>query len=174
VCVCVSKIEMLLQSQRCFCAKGCTYAQGCSCFLKVLGLFVLFFKLESFSFYLFVYFLFFKKRFIYLLFICLFIYLLNICGYPVSVFRHTRRGASDPITDGCEPPCGFWDLNSGPLKEKSVILTAESSLQPSLFYSSHRWLWATLWLLGTDLWKAAASAHNCWAISPVQAFWCFW
>jgi hypothetical protein len=35
----------------------------------------------------------------------------------------------DPITDGCEPPCGCWDLNSGPLEEQSVLLTAEPSLQ---------------------------------------------
>jgi hypothetical protein len=37
--------------------------------------------------------------------------------------------ALDPITDGCEPPCGCWELNSGPLEEQSVLLTAESSLQ---------------------------------------------
>ena len=34
------------------------------------------------------------------------------------------------LTDGCEPPCGCWDLNSGPLEEQSVLLSAESSLQP--------------------------------------------
>ena len=49
--------------------------------------------------------------------------------YTVAVFRHTRR-ASDLITDGCEPPCGCWDLNSGPLEEQSVFLTTEPSLQP--------------------------------------------
>jgi hypothetical protein len=32
--------------------------------------------------------------------------------------------------DGCEPPCGCWDLNSGPSEEQSVLLTAEPSLQP--------------------------------------------
>jgi hypothetical protein len=37
---------------------------------------------------------------------------------------------SDHIADGCEPPCGFWELNSGPLEEQSVLLTAEPSLQP--------------------------------------------
>jgi hypothetical protein len=31
--------------------------------------------------------------------------------------------------DVCEPPCGFWDLNSGPLEEQSVLLTTEPSLQ---------------------------------------------
>jgi hypothetical protein len=33
---------------------------------------------------------------------------------------------SDLITDGCEPPCDCWDLNSGPLEEQSVLLTTES------------------------------------------------
>ena len=46
---------------------------------------------------------------------------------PVS-----QKWASDPITDGHEPPCGFWELNSGPLEEQSVLLTTEPSLQPKL------------------------------------------
>ena len=50
-----------------------------------------------------------------------------ICKYTVAVFRHTRR---DLITGGCEPPCGCWDLNSGPLEEQPVLLTADPSLQP--------------------------------------------
>jgi hypothetical protein len=37
---------------------------------------------------------------------------------------------SDLIMDGCEPPCGCWDLNSGPLEEQLVHLTTEPSLQP--------------------------------------------
>jgi hypothetical protein len=41
-----------------------------------------------------------------------------------------QKRASDLITDGCEPPCGCWDLNSGPSEEQSVLLTAEPSLQP--------------------------------------------
>jgi len=48
------------------------------------------------------------------------------CSYLQT---HQKR-ASDPITDGCEPPCGCWELNSGPLEEQSVLLTAEPSLQP--------------------------------------------
>ena len=32
--------------------------------------------------------------------------------------------------DGCESPCGCWDLNSGPSEEQSVPLTAEPFLQP--------------------------------------------
>jgi hypothetical protein len=49
--------------------------------------------------------------------------------YTVAVFRHQKR-ASDLITGGCEPPCGCWDLNSGPLEEQSVFLATEPSHQP--------------------------------------------
>jgi hypothetical protein len=49
----------------------------------------------------------------------------------MAVFRHQKR-VSNPITDGWEPPCGCWELNSGPLEEQSLFLTAESSLQPGL------------------------------------------
>jgi hypothetical protein len=65
-------------------------------------------------------FFFFKKRFIYL-----FIYLFIICVYTVAVFRHPGRGHQIFVTDSCEPPCGCWNLNSGPLKEQSALLTTE-------------------------------------------------
>ena len=49
----------------------------------------------------------------------------------VTLFRDTRRGhQSDFIADGCEPPCGCWELNSGSLEEQSLLLTTEPSLQP--------------------------------------------
>jgi len=47
-----------------------------------------------------------------------------------SCLRTHQKRASDPITDGCEPPCGCWELNSGPLEEQSLLLTTEPSLQP--------------------------------------------
>jgi hypothetical protein len=59
------------------------------------------------------------------------IYLFYVYEYTVAVFRHQKR-ASDPITDGCELPCGCWELNSGSLEEQSVLLTAEPSLQPNI------------------------------------------
>jgi hypothetical protein len=46
-----------------------------------------------------------------------FIYLFYVYEYTVAVFMHTRRGYQDDIADGCEPPCGCWDLNLGPLEE---------------------------------------------------------
>jgi hypothetical protein len=44
-----------------------------------------------------------------------------------------QKRASDPITDGCEPPCGCCGLNSGSLDEQSVLLTTEPFFQPQLF-----------------------------------------
>ena len=41
-----------------------------------------------------------------------------------------QKKAPDLITDGCEPPCGCWELNSGPLEEQAMLLTTEPSLQP--------------------------------------------
>ena len=56
------------------------------------------------------------------------IYLYYLYEYIIAVFRER---ASDPIIDGCEPPSGCWELNSEPLKEQSVLLTTEPSLQPA-------------------------------------------
>ena len=39
-----------------------------------------------------------------------------------------QKRALDPIKDGCEPPCGCWELNSGPLEGPK--LTSEPSFQP--------------------------------------------
>ena len=41
-----------------------------------------------------------------------------------------QKRAPDLITDGCEPPCGCRELNSGPLEEQAMPLTTEPSLQP--------------------------------------------
>ena len=60
----------------------------------------------------------------------LFIFNKDLCEHTVAVFRDIR--SKDPITDGCEPPCGCWEWNSGPLEKQSVLLTAEPFLQPRL------------------------------------------
>jgi hypothetical protein len=62
---------------------------------------------------------------------------LFIYEYTVSVFIYThKKRASDPITDGYEPPCGCGELNSGPLKEQTVLFNAEPSLKPFIFEKS--------------------------------------
>ena len=57
------------------------------------------------------------------------LYLFILYVRMLCLHVHQRRGL-DPIPDGCEPPCGCWELNSGPLEEQPVLLTAEPSLQP--------------------------------------------
>ena len=46
----------------------------------------------------------------------------------ILLLTHQKR-ASDSTTNGCEPPCGCWELNSGPLEEQTVLLTSEPSHQ---------------------------------------------
>jgi hypothetical protein len=45
-----------------------------------------------------------------------------------SCLQTHQKRELDSFTDGCEP-CGFWELNWGPLEEQSVLLTAEPDLQ---------------------------------------------
>jgi hypothetical protein len=52
--------------------------------------------------------------------------------YTVTVFKHQKR-VLDPITDGSEPLCVFWELNSGPLEEQPVPLFSDPSLQHGFF-----------------------------------------
>ena len=39
------------------------------------------------------------------------------------------RSPETGVTDGCEPPCEYWEPNSGPLQKQQVFLAAEPSLQ---------------------------------------------
>jgi hypothetical protein len=65
----------------------------------------------------------------YLVFFLKILFIIYLLFHCHCLQTHQKR-PSDPITDGCEPPCGCWDLNSGPLEEQSVLLTTEPSLQP--------------------------------------------
>jgi hypothetical protein len=59
----------------------------------------------------------------------IYLFIFYICVQCSCLQPHQKR-ASDPITDGYEPPCGCWELNSESLEEQSVLLTTELSLQP--------------------------------------------
>jgi hypothetical protein len=56
-------------------------------------------------------------------------YFIHFIRVNCSCLQTHQKRASDPITDGCEPPCGCWDLNSESLEEQSLLLTTEPSLQ---------------------------------------------
>jgi hypothetical protein len=47
----------------------------------------------------------------------------------LSCLQIHQKRSWDPITDGCEPQCGCWELKSGPLEEQLVLLNADPSLQ---------------------------------------------
>jgi hypothetical protein len=85
-----------------------------------------------------------------------------------------QKRASDPITDGCEPPCGCWKLNSGPLEEQhSVLLTTDPSLQPPVSALN---LWATSpdhWLgWGWESLKITIRITGGWPIYLLSSFLC--
>jgi hypothetical protein len=63
----------------------------------------------------------------------IFIYFMYVSVHCSYLQTHQKR-ASDPITDGCEAPCGCWELNPGPLEEQSVLLTTKPSLQTSPYH----------------------------------------
>ena len=48
------------------------------------------------------------------------------------------RKAPGLITNGCEPPCGCWELNSGPPEEQLVLFPSEPSLQLPISSFFHR------------------------------------
>jgi hypothetical protein len=49
----------------------------------------------------------------------------------------TLLRASDPITDGCEPPCGCWELNSGPLEEQAASALNRHLSSPLKYFLNH-------------------------------------
>ena len=67
-----------------------------------------------------------------------------------------QKRASDLISDGCEPPCGCWELNSGPLEEQAMLLTTEPSLQPpSPLFLTLLAIWLSTFFNGGSLHPAA-------------------
>jgi hypothetical protein len=59
--------------------------------------------------------------------------LVYLCTTCVPGAYRDQKRASDPlelVTCGYELPCGWWELNLGPLEEQSVLLTTEQSPWP--------------------------------------------
>ena len=54
--------------------------------------------------------------------------------YTIFCVSAGQERASDLISDDCEPPCGCWELNSGPLEEQAMLLSTEPSLQPLIVF----------------------------------------
>ena len=88
-----------------------------------------------------------------------------VCSSPkicLSLYVSTPSLSSDTPGEGVrshyscnQPPCGSWDLNSGPSEEQSVLLTAEPSLQPERYLSSPYAPWGLTHLHQSQLYPAA-------------------
>jgi hypothetical protein len=50
-----------------------------------------------------------------------------------------QKSASDSITDGCEPLCGCWELNPGPLEEQYSALNGWA-ISPAPILSFLKWM----------------------------------
>ena len=107
---------------------------------------------------------------------CQFGYILGIWVLFLYVHLHARRETQIPIIDGCEPP-SYWELNSAPLEEQTVLLIAEPSLRgfANLKQASHlerrnvNWKAVSLsWPVGT-LWYNyyPCIITDVWGLSPL-------
>jgi hypothetical protein len=87
------------------------------------------------------------KRLIYVLYVYECFVCLYICTLEEGIRSH---GAT--VIDGCELPCGCWELNPGPLQEQAVLLTAEPSLlsltPPFLGFLLYFLMWILNFLYG--------------------------
>jgi hypothetical protein len=74
----------------------------------------------------------------------------HVCAMP----SEARRGCLSPgtgVANSCELPCGWQELNPGPLQEQVVLLTAEPSPQPLFnflkFYYIYSFMYESVSLL---------------------------
>jgi hypothetical protein len=89
-----------------------------------------------------------------------------------------QKRASDPIIDGLKPPCGCWELNSGPLQEQSVLLTTEPSLQPwkKNFFLSF-WFHSFFYMSNTQVIRKKLQSNDKFALGTILSYFkylCTW
>jgi hypothetical protein len=56
----------------------------------------------------------------------------HLHGVPKRI-REGNKSFGTGVTDSCEPPCVCWELNLGPLKEQSVLLTTSLAPEPDSY-----------------------------------------
>lgn len=57
------------------------------------------------------------------------VFISNMCAGGQKGWKRSSDPQVD-VTGGCDAWCEFWDLNSGPLEEQKVLVTAEPSPNP--------------------------------------------
>ena len=63
-------------------------------------------------------------------------YVCHVCAWCSQRPEEGVRSPTTAVTDGCEPPCGYWELNLGPPEKHPVHLTTKPALQPLDFLFS--------------------------------------
>jgi hypothetical protein len=71
----------------------------------------------------------------------------------------SQKRSPDLIMGGCEPPCGCWDLNSGPSEEQSVLLPTEPSPQPKQTVSKNN-IFYNPWKRFPEMWRGMERADT--------------
>ena len=51
-----------------------------------------------------------------------------VCLFLVLFFNVCVRVSDLGVTDSCKLPCGYWELNLGPLEGQLMLLTTEPTL----------------------------------------------
>jgi hypothetical protein len=65
--------------------------------------------------------------------------------------------------DGCEPPCGGWEWNSGLTQKQQVLLTVEPSLQsPNMYIFMYIHIFKNPFLDSTNITKPFQH-KRCWS-----------
>lgn len=57
-----------------------------------------------------------------------------VSGEDSGRIGHESSGPGGPFIDGCQLPCGCWELNTSPSEEQPVLLAIGPFLQPIIFF----------------------------------------
>jgi hypothetical protein len=113
--------------------------------------------------------------FLWIFFLKSYLFILCIWVHYSSLQTHQKR-ASVPITDGCELPCGCWELNSRPLEKQSELLTTKpgsgSPNSPGYNKSNNSQVLPTM--LSGFSWRWAFFPHGLVGSWPRAGQKCFW
>jgi hypothetical protein len=64
---------------------------------------------------------------------CIHVFISCVCVWYLWRSEESIGPPGTDVKDGCELSCECLELNTGPIQEQQVLLTAESSLQPPNF-----------------------------------------
>ena len=58
---------------------------------------------------------------------------ISFCFMYMSPKEEDIGSPGDGVTHGCDPSCGYWELNPVSLQEQPVLLATEPSLQTLIY-----------------------------------------